>query len=133
QQIISFDISFVDPNINLYFLADRTNRAVDVADTNTNTLQARLRANPPFVGSTGNNDTSGPDGVITVNSQELWAGDGNSTIKVIDLFSRQTTHVINTGGVNRADELCVDPTHGVVLMANDADSPPFVTFISTTT
>src|SRR5437764_2690589 len=62
QQLISFDISFVDPTLNLYFLADRTNKAVDVVDTNTNQFTAQLRANPPFAGFTGNNDTSGPDG-----------------------------------------------------------------------
>jgi hypothetical protein len=70
--------------------------------------------------------------VITVNHREIWAGDGNSTIKVIDLFSGKTTHVINTGGVKRADELCFDPRDQLVVMANDAETPfPFVTLIST--
>jgi hypothetical protein len=45
------------------------------------------------------------------------------------------THVINTGGVFRADELCFSPTgpggHGVILVANDADIPPFITMIAT--
>jgi hypothetical protein len=44
-----------------------------------------------------------------------------------------TTHVINTGGTKQADELCPDPRDNLVLMANDADSPPFVTLISTVT
>jgi hypothetical protein len=70
--------------------------------------------------------------VITVNHREIWAGDGDSTIKVIDLFSGKTTHVINTGGKFRADELCLDPRDHLVLMANDAETPfPFVTLIST--
>jgi hypothetical protein len=134
QQINSFDISFVDSVIQLYFLADRTNKSTDVVQTSNNKFQVQLTANPPFTGATGNNDTSGPDGVLTVRHQETWNGDGGSTIKVINLFNRQTTHVIPTGGVNRADELCVDPRDNVVLMANDAESPfPFVTFISTTT
>ena len=131
-KIISFDIGFVDPVIGLYVLADRTNKAVSVVDTASNQLKAFIPATPPFAGATGNNDTSGPDGVITVNHRELWVGDGNSTVKVIDLFSQQTTHVISTGGANRADELCVDSRHGVVLVANDAESPfPFVSFIAT--
>src|SRR5581483_6314452 len=72
------------------------------------------------------------DGVITVGHREMWAGDGPSQLKVIDLFSQQTTHVISTGGVNRADELCVDPRDKVVLVANDAETPfPFVSFVST--
>ena len=121
QQIISFDISFVDSVIQLYFLADRTNKSTDVVQTSNNHFQVQLTANPPFTGATGNNDTSGPDGVITVRHQETWNGDGGSTIKVINLFNRQTTHVINTGGKNRADELCLDPRDNVVLMANDAE------------
>ena len=51
---------------------------------------------------------------------------------MIDLFSQKTTHVIFTGGVNRADELCFDPRDQLVLVANDAETPfPFVSIIST--
>ena len=38
QKIQSFDISFVDPVIGIYILGDRTNKAVDVIDTTTNTV-----------------------------------------------------------------------------------------------
>src|SRR4051812_23320414 len=58
QQVNSFDISFVDSVIGLYFLADRTNKSVDVAQTSNNAFQVQLTANPPFAGATGNNDTS---------------------------------------------------------------------------
>lgn len=137
QLITSFDISFVDPVIETYFLADRTNKAIDVIDTRTNTLTVQLLgtgSNGTFQGATGNNDTSGPNGVLTVNHKEIWAGDGNSTVKVIDLLSQQTTHVINTGGAKRADELCWDPRDHLIMVANDAETPfPFVTFISTDT
>jgi hypothetical protein len=132
QLITSFDISFVDPVIGLYLLADRTNKTVDVIDTTTNTALVQLTATPPFAGATPSNDNAGPDGVITVNHREVWAGDGPSQIKVIDLFSQKTTHVINTGGVNRADELCFDPRDQLVLMANDAETPfPFISIVST--
>lgn len=131
-KVTSFDISFVDPVIGLYLLADRTNKVVHVIDTTSNNVLAELTATPPFAGTSTSNDTAGPDGVITVNHREVWAGDGPSQIKVIDLFSQQTTHVISTGGTRRADELCFDPRDQVVLMANDAESPfPFVSFVST--
>src|SRR5579863_3925146 len=135
QAITSFDISFVDPVIERYFLADRTNKSVDVIDTSNNTLSVQLFASPPFQGgATGSNDTAGPDGVITVGHSEAWAGDGDSTVKVIDLTSTNTTHVISTGGAKRADELCLDPRDHLVLVANDAETPsPFVSFISTDT
>jgi len=132
QKVTSFDISFVDPVIGLYLLADRTNKVVNVIDTTTNTVLVQVAATPAFAGATPSNDNAGPDGVITVNHREIWAGDGPSQIKVIDLFSQKTTHVISTGGANRADELCFDPRDQLVLIANDAESPfPFVSVVST--
>jgi hypothetical protein len=145
QVVRSFDISFVDPVIGLYLLADRTNKAVDVIDTGTNTVVTQLGkglftgtapCNPPA----GANDCAGPDGVLTVNDREVWVGDGNSTIKVFDLTSQQLTHTIPTCSpfpacapvARRADELCFDPRDQLVLMANDAADPaPFITFIPT--
>ena len=132
NKVTSFDISFVDPVIGLYLLADRTNKVVNVIDTTTNTVLTQLTATPAFAGATPSNDNAGPDGVLTVNHREVWAGDGPSQIKVIDLFSQKTTHVISTGGVNRADELCFDPRDQLVVIANDAESPfPFVSVVST--
>src|SRR5664279_3713007 len=60
QKILSFDISFVDPVIGIYVLGDRTNFAVDVIDTTTNTVLTQLAAG--FIGANGgNNDGAGPD------------------------------------------------------------------------
>ena len=131
QKIQSFDISFVDPVTGIYVLGDRTNFAVDVIDTTTNSVLRQLMGG--FVGRTGNNDRSGPDGVVTVNHHEVWVGDGTSTVKVIDLFSQHLTHTISTGGANRADELCLDPRHHLVMVANNASFPPFASIISTIT
>ncbi len=144
QKVQSFDISFVDPVIGLYILGDRTNQSVDVIDTTTNTVLTQLKGG--FVGPSGNNDTSGPDGVLIIDHREVWVGDapcsgighpapcapiGSSSVKVIDLFSQQLTHTIFTGGAARSDELCVDPQHHLVLVANNADTPPFASIIST--
>jgi DNA-binding beta-propeller fold protein YncE len=132
QKLGSFDISFVDSVSGFYILADRTNKSVDVIDTSTNEVIKQLT--PGFVGFSGNNNTSGPNGVLTVDysdHSEVWAGDGNSTVKVIDLGTGQLiAPPISTGGTARADELCYDPNDRVILIANDADNPPFVTFIS---
>jgi hypothetical protein len=131
QKLVSFDISFVDPTIHTYVLGDRNNKAVDVVNTDSLAL-SQLTATPPFAGATGNNNTSGPDGVIIIHHTEVWAGDGNSTVKVLP-FSGGTTHVISTGGVNRADEMCYDAKDDLVMVANNADSPPFGTIISAKT
>lgn len=126
--LTSFDISWVDRQRQQYMLADRSNKSLDVISTDTNKLQFQVKG---FVGFTGNNDTSGPDGVLTVHHQEAWVGDGNSTVKVVDLKKQTIVDSISTGGSKRADELCFARRDNVIMIANDADSPPFVTFIST--
>ena len=84
-----------------------------------------------FVGATGKNDTSGPDGVVvTVSNKELWAGDGDSTVKVVDLVANKVVATISTGGKFRADEMAYDPKDNVLIAANNADDPPFATIFS---
>jgi hypothetical protein len=159
---VSGDISFVDPLLDKYFFADRSNSAIDVIDTNTKAI-SQLKES--FAGFTGNNNTSGPNGVLTVHREgdhdhdfddrhktEVWAGDGPqngggpsftslcpgagvfttacSTVKVLDLAGN-VLHDIPTGGANRADELCYDPVDHLITIANDADTPPFISFIPT--
>lgn len=116
----SFDIGFVDQKLNQYFLTDRTNNSVDVIDVKTDKYVTRI---------TG---LAGPNGVVTVNSStEAWAGDKDSTVKVIDLKAGKVVDTISTGGKKRADEVAYDPKDDVFVVANDADKPPFVTLIST--
>ena len=70
-------------------------------------------------------------------SREIWVGDGDSTVKVFDVAgcSETTTPkaTIATGvrADNRADEMCYDPVDQLILVANNAASPPFATLIST--
>ena len=88
---------------------------------------------------------------------EVWAGDGPqvnagcpqsfplsgscSAVKVTSKAGGNAlTHVIPTNGLARADEGCLDPVDGIVLIANDAESAqnpklgtPFISFISTKT
>ena len=133
KPLTSFDISWVDEPTETYFLADRSNKAVDIFSAETNTFLGRVDG---FVGPSTSNDTAGPNGVLEIHSlHEVWAGDGNSTVKVIDLKSDPPAivDVINTGGKARADELAFDEKDHVLLVANDAEDTPFVTFISTDT
>src|SRR5262245_9152947 len=83
QKLGAFDIGFVDPASGLYLLADRTNKSIDVVDTSTNQVINQFK--PGFVGATGNNDTSGPDGVLVTNDGQVWVGDGMSRVWVLDL------------------------------------------------
>jgi hypothetical protein len=127
----AWDISWQDSLLGLYLLADRTNCAVEVFDSNTNTFLFRIGG---FAGATSNHNTSGPDGVLTVNGRYVFAGDANSTVRILDLFSRSqiATVVTKASDTLRADEMAYDPFEHEIIVANDADTPPFVTFISTT-
>jgi hypothetical protein len=128
KPIRSFDIGWVDPAAGRYYLADRTNAAIDVVDTTTNSFVGQIGG---FKGATGTGNTSGPNGVVvTFSGRELWAGDGDSTVKVVDLNTGSVVASVSTGGKKRADELAYDPNHNVMLVANDAEDPPFLTFIS---
>jgi hypothetical protein len=146
QKLGAFDISFVDPASGLYLLADRTNKQVEVVKTSNNSLQTPLTAPAPgFVGnvlcpSGAANDCAGPDGVLVANGNQVWAGDGNSRVWVLNLTSGALiagpiSTALNGPGTDptRADELCWDSKNQIILIANDASSPsPFVTFISST-
>jgi hypothetical protein len=128
-KITSFDISFVDTTLNWYLLGDRTNKAVQVIDTNSNTLLMSAGAGV-FKGATGNNNTSGPDGVMIIAHREIWAGDGDSTLKVLSPATGALLSTISTGGVFRVDEMCYDPVHNIGFVANNADTPAFITVIA---
>jgi DNA-binding beta-propeller fold protein YncE len=126
-----FDISWVDSASGHYYLADRSNAAIDVIDETNNSVISQIGG---FVGFRGSNDISGPDGVVTTfSNRELWAGDGDSTVKVIDLTAGKVVATISTGGKNRADEMSFDPKDNILMVANNADDPPFGTMISVST
>ncbi|MDB5991605.1 MAG: hypothetical protein JWQ10_3008 [Herbaspirillum sp.] len=123
----SFDISYMDQKNNRYYLADRTNNALDVVDAKTGKFIAQI---PGFVGIGKGGDSGGPNGVVVIGN-EAWVGDGDSTVKVIDLKTNKIVDTIATGGKNRADEVAYDPKNKIFIIANDAEDPPFLTLIST--
>jgi DNA-binding beta-propeller fold protein YncE len=126
----AFDISWVDEASQMYFLADASNARVDLFDARTATYVGSIGG---FTGFHGSLDTQGPAGLLTDNLYQLWVGDGNSTVKVIDLFSRSIVATLSIGGKKRADELAYDPQEQVLLVTNGSDHPAFASFISVTT
>ena len=123
----TYDISFWDKTTNRYYLADRTNKSLDVFDGATEKFVTRI---PGFVGQKKSNDDSGPDGVQVIGN-EAYVGDGDSTMKVIDLAAGKIVDTISTGGKARSDESSYDPDDQVIIAANNADDPPFAALIST--
>src|SRR5262245_50747712 len=127
----SFDISWVNPDRAEYYLADRSNAGIDIIDTKALKFKRTIGG---FVGiklkpdNTVNNDISGPDGVVS-HGRWLYAGDGDSTLKVIDLNAAVSPikQTISTGGTTRVDEMALTTDGKLLLAANNAESPPFVT------
>ena len=73
------------------------------------------------------NDHSGPDGVVT-HGRWLYAGDGDSTLKVFDLNAPNASALkatLSTGGEARVDEMALTTDGELLLTVNNADEPPF--------
>lgn len=130
--LTSFDISFVNPDRAEYYLADRTNKGVDVIDTSTNTFKKRIfSAAFPFAGIQADNNHSGPDGVVA-RGRCLYAGDGDSTLKVFDIDQGPNGTLlqrVDTGAVpkTRLDEMALSGDGRFLLAVNNAADPPFAT------
>jgi len=123
-----FDISWLDARTQLYYLADRSNAVIDVIDAKKNVFVKQIPGK--FTGFTGNNNTSGPDGVVSA-GRWLFVTDAPSRVVSIDLRTDQIVSDVSTGGADklRSDELAFDPQHGLILAVNNADTPPFATLI----
>jgi hypothetical protein len=132
----SFDISFVNPDRREYYFADRSNAAVDVIDTEHLKFKRFLGG---FAGVAINptthavdNNHSGPDGVATP-GRWLYAGDGNSTLKIFDLDAPPAMALknsISTGGTSRVDEMALTTDGRLLLAANNAEDPPYATLFA---
>jgi DNA-binding beta-propeller fold protein YncE len=131
--IRSFDISWVNPDRAEYYLADRSNQGVDIIDTSHNRFKKTIGG---FVGIKLNgagtavdNNHSGPDGVVS-HGKWLYAGDGDSTLKVIDLDTGKIVATLSTGGTTRVDEMALTTDGKMLLVANNAEDPPFATLFT---
>ena len=153
KTFFSFDISWFNPGNKKFYLADRSNKSIDIFDPATGTLTQAV--NPGFQGFTGNNDGSGPDGVLDANDHtEIWVGDvggtcfpllangdlpptcGPGQVWVLNLDGSVKTGLPKNpipipGTTSRADEMCYDSKDNLIMLASPAESPPLVTFIDT--
>jgi hypothetical protein len=131
----SFDISFVNPHRAEFYFADRSNAAIQVIDTHHLTWKRSLGG---FVGvklnaaGNVNNNISGPDGVVS-HGRWLYAGDGNSDLRVYDLDEPTASafkQKISTGGKTRVDEMDITSDGEWLLVANNAEDPPYGTLFA---
>jgi hypothetical protein len=119
--LFSFDISWVDQKTQTYYLADRSNLAIDVVDANGDTFLTQISANPAFAGFTGNGETSGPNGVLTANGCIIATDAGNRVVS-FTAGGAQVADVHITSDPGRADELAFDPKDGLLLVITPAPS-----------
>src|SRR5712691_6382266 len=133
--LYSFDISWVDQASRTYYLADRSNFAVDVVDTTSNRLITQLPGG--FAGFTpcsppaGANDCAGPNGVAT-SANCLFVTDAPSRVVSFDKATLTLVSSVQTDPTDPtlADELAVDPRDSLILAINNASKPsPFGTLI----
>jgi hypothetical protein len=133
-KLYSFDISFVDRSTQTYYLADRSNAVVDVIDAKTGTFVKQISGGfkgVAVVAGVVQNGQSGPNGVVAA-FPWLFVTDAASRVVSIDLRTDTVVSSVSTGGADnfRADELAYDPKDGLLLVINNADTPPFGTLIS---
>jgi hypothetical protein len=134
--LTSFDISWTNPDRAEYYLADRSNSGIDIIDTQTLRFKRTIGGFKGIVlnstGTAADNNHSGPDGVVS-HGRWLYAGDGDSTLKVIDLNAPAAGAIkqsISTGGTTRVDEMAITGDGELLLAANNAEDPPFATLFS---
>src|SRR6266699_5426789 len=131
----SYDISWVNPHRAEYYLADRSNAGIDIIDTRTLTFKRTLGkglfvgvvlSHPGLPNEAVNNDVSGPDGVVT-HGRWVYAGDGDSTLKVFDLDGPNALAQppLSTGGTTRVDEMALTADGELLLTVNNAEDPPY--------
>jgi len=136
EEIKLFDIGVADADSSRYYIADRSNKGIDIIDTQKKSYVGRIDGFVGVVMKDGkpNGGLSGPNGIaLDAGKGQLWVGDGDSTVKVVDVKANppKIIDTIKTGGTKRADEMALDLKDEMLLVINNADKPAFATFIST--
>jgi hypothetical protein len=160
--LVTSDIVWMDPGTKKFYFADRSNFGIDIIDAENNSFVGRItgfagpqtsRGDPYANATTPPPNGEGPSGVLVTPEKELWASDGNSTVRVADVDAASSKYLqviqsISTAipecgaHCDRADELAYDSTDHLILVANNQPltaapttpptrSDPYATFIST--
>lgn len=122
------DFSTLDQENGLMYVSDRSNRGIDVIDTNNDTFVRRYGG---FRGVYNQLETSGPNIGIR-DGNVLWVTDAPSNVKALEIDSGKIITTIDCGGGNwRIDGASLDPKSHI-LMAESADTAvPYLCWIDT--
>jgi len=118
-----------------YYLSDRTNKGVHVISLANKTQTGFIGGFVTgLVNGTLSSSISGPDGIVLLaNRNEMYVGDGDGTVKVINLFTNTIVANISTRSKKRADEFAYNPSTQTVVVTNANESPPLVNILDATT
>ncbi len=151
--LVSSDIAWVDPGTKRFYLSDRSNFGIDIIDAENGVYVGRVAGFAgPNNGATPPPNGQGPNGVLVTPNKRVWAGDGNSTVRVADVDPNSPGYLKIVQSVStaipecgehcdRADEIGYDPVEHIILVANNqplAATPttpptrgnPYATFIN---
>ena len=128
EPIKTVDFSTMDQENGMMYVSDRSNRGIDVIDTNNDTYVRRYGG---FRGVFNKPETSGPN-IGVREGNVIWVTDAPSNIKAVDLDSGKILATFDCGGGNaRIDGAALDPKNHV-LMGESADSNvPYLCWIDT--
>lgn len=140
--LVSVAKTWTDPETDADYVDDQSNSGVDIIDGRSYTYIGRV---PGFVGAavggsggtitygggTATSNGQGPNSLVPANDgHRLWVSDGNSTVRVVDVWSQSIIASVSTaisacdGGTSathycgRVNEMTYDPDDNIVLVEN---------------
>ena len=116
-----------------YYLSDRANKGVQVVDFSTTRQATLIEGFQGLVTVDGKPDytKSGPDGILILpDRKELYVGDGNGSVKVVDLATNSIVANITVNSTKRADKMAYDVESGTVVCTLPNENSPQVAVIS---
>ena len=120
-----------------YYINDRNIAGLHVINLKTNKQVTTIRGFYPGVFAPNGTVlvAPGPEGLQVVPERnELWVGDADGSVKVIDMATNKIITNITTGAVNRADIFGYDPDTNTIIVTNNNEVPVvYITVISTST
>jgi hypothetical protein len=123
-----------------YYLADNDRAGIDVIHDEKQPVSQGIIGKGQFTGiggcKAGNYDTDGPNGLV-IAGEQIFAGDGNSSVRVYQKDTGTFITRIEISGHLRSDEMTYDVRDQMVIVANGSErddanqDAPFLSFIST--
>ena len=118
-----------------YYLSDRTNAVVHIVDLASSTEKAQVTGfkGATIINGTVDKPTSGPNGLLYIPGRnELYVGDGDGSVKIIDLTNNTVVDTIPLGISKRADEMTYDANNKLAIVTGPDDDIAILAFISVT-